>query len=189
MTTAVGFVAKTGWAVAVVLDGTDGSPTVIERRRLDLLEPETPGHVFHAASELPLADATRLVARVTAEAERGARRGLERLVAEHGVERVGLVAAAGHVPHDLAAILASHLLLHAAEAELVRHALEEAAAGASVPVVRTRKKELTATAERVLGVDEVTLQARLSELGRAVGAPWRQEQKDAALAAWLALAS
>ena len=66
--------------------------------------------------------------------------------------------------------------------------MSEAAAAADLPVVRHRKKELVATAQRVLGLGEDELRARLALLGQGVGAPWRQEQKDAALAAWLSLA-
>ena len=186
---AVGLVAKTGWAVAVVLDGPPGDPVVVDRRRLDLLQEGTPGHVYHAAAELAPDAAAALVARVRQEALDGATRTLIALTAEHGVDAVGLVAASGRVPDDLAAIFASHTLLHAAEGELVREALSEAAAAADLPVVRHRQKELVATANRVLDLRDDEVRARLTLLGQRVGAPWRQEQKDAALAAWLALAS
>jgi len=98
------------------------------------------------------------------------------------------VAASGHVPGDLAAIFASHTLLHAAEGELVREALSEAAAAADLPVVRHRQKELLAIAQRVLGLGDDEVRARLARLGQGLGPPWRQEQKDAALAAWLTIA-
>jgi hypothetical protein len=185
---AVGLVAKTGWAVAVVLDGSAADPVVVDRRRLDLLQPGTPGHVYHAAADLEPGPAEALVAHVHKEALEGARRGLAALTEEHAVAAVGLVAASGHVPDDLAAIFASHTLLHAAEGELVREALSEAAAAADLPVVRHRKKEFVATAQRVLGLAEDEVRARLALLGQGLGAPWRQEQKDAALAAWLTIA-
>jgi hypothetical protein len=55
--------------------------------------------------------------------------------------------------------------------------------------VRHRQKELAAAAERQLGLDSDALRVRLAALGQVVGPPWRQEQKDAALAAWLTRAS
>jgi hypothetical protein len=185
---AVGFVAKTGWAVAVVVDGSASDPVVIDRRRLDLLQPGTPGHVYHAAAELEPGPAEALVSRVHQEALDGARRGLAALTEDHAVDVVGLVAASGRIPDDLAAIFASHTLLHAAEGELVREALSEAAAAADLPVVRHRQKELLAIAQRVLGLGDDEVRARLVLLGQGVGPPWRQEQKDAALAAWLTIA-
>jgi hypothetical protein len=181
----LGLVAKTGWAAAVVLDGPADDPVVVDRRRLDLLQPGTPGHAYHAAAELAPRAAAALIAKVQREALEGATRGLAALADEHDVDAVGLVAASGHVPQELAAIFASHTLLHAAEGELVRDALSEAAAAADLPVVRHRQKELAATAERQLGLDGDTLRIRLAALGQAVGPPWRHEQKDAALAAWL----
>jgi hypothetical protein len=186
--TIVGLVAKTGWAAAVVLDGTAADPVVVDRCRLDLLQPGTPAHVYHAAADLDGADAARLVARVRREAIDGATRALAPLAERRGLDRVALVTASGHVPDDLAAIFASHTLLHAAEGELVREALTEAAAAAALPVVRHRQKELAALAERQLGLDETSRRARLTALGHTVGPPWRQEHKDAALAAWLTLA-
>jgi len=185
---ALGLVAKTGWAVAVVLDGSPTNPVVVDRRRLDLLQEGTPGHVYHAAAELEPDAAAELVARVHHEAIDGATRTLTALAGEHGVDGVGLVGASGRVPDDLQAVFASHALLHAAEGELVREALSEAAASAGLAVVRHRQKELVATAQRVLGLGDDELRTRLALLGQRVGAPGRQEQKDAALAAWLVLA-
>src|SRR5262249_15225556 len=113
--TTVGLVAKTGWAAAVVLEGTGPDPVVLDRCRLDLLNPGTPAHVYHAAAELDGPEAARLVSKVRTEAVDGARRTLTALADRHGVDRVALVAASGYVPDDLAAIFASHTLLHAAE--------------------------------------------------------------------------
>jgi hypothetical protein len=186
--TTVGLVAKTGWAAAVVLDGTPAEPVVVERCRLDLLQPGTPAHVYHAAADLDAGEAARLVSNVRREAIDGATRALATLAERHDLDTVALVAASGHLPDDLTAIFASHTLLHAAEGELVREALTEAAAAADLPVVRHRQKELAGLAERHLGLDEAARRVRLAALGHAVGPPWRQEHKDAALAAWLTLA-
>jgi len=186
--TTAGLVAKTGWAIAVVVEGTAAEPVIVDRRLLDLLPPGLPGNVFHVAGELDAADAERLVAQVRRAADEGATRAMAELIATYGVRVVAVVAASGQVPGEVAAILKSHALVHAAEGELVRDALAEAAATAGVPVVRTRRKELLATAERVLGIDAETVRAQLAALGRPIGPPWRQEHKDAALAAWIALA-
>jgi hypothetical protein len=186
--TTVGLVAKTGWAAAVVLDGTPAEPVVVDRCRLELLAPATPAHVYHAAADLEATAAARLVSTVRRQAIQGATQALATLAERHDLDAVALVTASGRVPDDLAAIFASHTLLHAAEGELVREALTEAAAAADLPVVRHRQKELAALAERQLGLDEPTRRARLTALGQSVGPPWRQEQKDATLAAWLTLA-
>src|SRR5206468_12652348 len=62
--TTLGLVAKTGWAAAVVLDGPVDDPVVVDRRRLDLLPPGTPGHAYHAAAALAPPAAAALIAKV-----------------------------------------------------------------------------------------------------------------------------
>ena len=50
-----------------------------------------------------------------------------------------------------------------------------------------RERDLPALCAAALGVSEGALRKRLAELGRELGPPWRQDQKSATLAAWLAL--
>jgi hypothetical protein len=66
--------------------------------------------------------------------------------------------------------------------------LEEAADqhGLGVHVVPAR--ELVPVAEAILGQDAATLRQTLAALGSALGPPWRKDQKDATLAAWVAVA-
>jgi hypothetical protein len=156
--------------------------------RLDLVGEALPANVFHVAADLPLDDARRLAQRVAGAAASVARRTVPELVDRHGVRVIALVGASGGVPHDVAAIVRSHALVHAAEGELVREALAEGAGAAGVAVVRIRRGDLGATAERMLGLGPEALRTALADLGRPVGPPWRQEHRDAALVAWLALA-
>ena len=53
---------------------------------------------------------------------------------------------------------------------------------------RIKEKELFNLAERKFDAPSAKLQRTLDELGKIVGPPWRQDQKFAALAAWLAAA-
>jgi hypothetical protein len=79
--------------------------------------------------------------------------------------------------------------MHAAEGEMFRAALAAAARQAGIAVVRVPAKDLAGEAERALHLGHDDLLAGLATLGAAAGRPWRQEEKDAALAAWLALAA
>ena len=65
----VGIRAHTGWAVAVALAGPVAAPTVVDRRRLDLTDPEVPRQAFHVAAELDPAAAEELVERANRAAE------------------------------------------------------------------------------------------------------------------------
>jgi hypothetical protein len=51
---------------------------------------------------------------------------------------------------------------------------------------RIREKELFDIAARELSRPAADLTRMLNDLGKIVGPPWRQDQKFAALAAWLA---
>jgi hypothetical protein len=72
---------------------------------------------------------------------------------------------------------------------MFRDVLAEAGRHHDLPVLAVRERELMArcTADLGLSADQIT--RRLAEFGRALGPPWRQDEKVATLAAWLALAA
>jgi hypothetical protein len=96
---------------------------------------------------------------------------------------------AGMPAWSVAEILSVHMRMHKAEGELFREALLAAAARAGVGITRVREKELEVLAGKVVGLAPAERRARLAEAGRQAGAPWARDQKDAALAAWIALRS
>src|SRR5262249_14952144 len=100
----------------------------------------------------------------------------------------GLLLSAARPATDLAAVLASHALIHAAEGDLFRDALARAAEACRVPLTRVREKDLLAEAGRALHSSEDALRTRLNAMGKDIGPPWRQDEKLAALVAWLCLA-
>jgi hypothetical protein len=190
---ALGLAARTARAVVVALRGPAGAPTVVDRRELDLAAPGLPVQVYHAASGLAPAAAEDLVRRAHLAGLQAARAGVEAAVAElrasgYRVAGAGLVLASGRVPPDLRDVLASHALLHAAEGELVRDALADAVERCGLHLTAAPRRELGEQAAAALGLDPSTLAARVAGLGRPLGPPWRQEHKQAALVAWLALA-
>ena len=178
--TAAGFVARTGWAVVVVVDRSQARPRVLHRDRIELVR-DLPANVYHRAVELTLDEAEALVDAVRNEADAAAHAAVAGLIRVHGVTAVGVVTGGTRLPDSLAPILASHALVHAAEGELYRDALIDAATDAGVAV------HLTPTAA-LDGDDLAPAREHLASLGRELGPPWRREQKDAALAAVAALA-
>jgi hypothetical protein len=96
----------------------------------------------------------------------------------HEVVRCGVLLGSGRPLPELAAILASHALIHTAEGELFRDALVWAARECGLPVTGVREKGLNAAALK-----------RLDALGKALGPPWTQDQKYATLAALMASGS
>jgi hypothetical protein len=189
---AIGFRAHTGWAVAVVLAGPPEAPAVVDRRRLDLTDPEVPRQAFHVAADLDAGAAEALVERATRTAEALAERAVRGLAGElwsagHRLAGAGVVLGGGRRLGTLAQILASHAAMHAAEGELYREVLVHAAAACGLPVTGVPARDLDDRAAAVLGVPVADLRRRVTELGRAWGPPWAQDQKSAALVAWVAL--
>jgi hypothetical protein len=191
---ALGLRVHSGWAALVAVAGPLEAPAVLDRRRLELAEPSVPGSAqpFHAAEGRRLAKAEDIIKRCTAGARRLARGGLKATLDDLGAQghapvACGLLLAAGRPLPDLAAILASHALIHTADGELYRDALADAAGRCGLALLRVKERELLAHSARVLKVREETLLPRLAEMGRGLGPPWRQDEKLAALAAWVAL--
>jgi hypothetical protein len=169
----VGLCSRTGSAVAVAVDGG----ALLGRWVLDLTEDRVPGQVWHVAAGLPVPEAAALVRRTVDTVTEVATRRLREVLAEVGpVEAVGVVVGDFPVPESVAAVLASHTLMHAAEGQLYRDALLDAAAALGQRGVGlSRKRAAALLAGELAG----TVRA----LGAAAGPPWRKEHKLAAVAA------
>jgi hypothetical protein len=194
VTAALGFSARTGWAaaVAVALD-RGGRPVLLDRRMVELIDGTVPRQVYHAASGLPLDRAATMVRRserVAGELAGAAVASMVDELASRGETAVaaGIPVGGSRVPAELETVLASHMLLHAAEGDLFRQALMAAADEHGLEVFAVPARDLMATAGRELGSSTEALRRTLTELGRPIGPPWRKDEKDATLAAWLALA-
>jgi hypothetical protein len=192
----LGFRAHSGWAAAVAVSGPPSAPEVVDRRRIEIADAEDPDakQPYHAAEGLDLGDAERLVRRCTQTSQRLARAAVgttltELRAAGHSVVGCGLLQGSGRALPGLAGILASHALIHTAEGQLFRDILTEAGRHHGLPVVEVRERELMARCAVDLGLSADKLTRRLAEMGRALSPPWRQDEKLATLAAWLALAA
>jgi SH3-like domain-containing protein len=99
----------------------------------------------------------------------------------------GLLLASGRPLPQLASILASHALIHTADGELFRDAIRSAAAASGLPVTAVRERELWAQAGQKLGDSAESIERRVAALGKALGPPWRADEKLATGVALLAL--
>jgi hypothetical protein len=188
---AIGLRAHSGWAALVALEGPVERPSVVLRRRIELSR-KLPRQPFHAAEGRPFKEAEGLIRRATDETHTLASQELRQAVAELSAGRTasigcGLLLAAGRPLPALAQILASHALIHAAEGELFREALRNASRECRLSMTEVKERELHDRATRSLGLPLADLSRRLAEWGRVLGPPWRQDEKLAALVAWLAL--
>ena len=192
---ALGFRAHSGWAALVVVAGDPRAPEVVLRERIEMADPELPGskQPYHAAEELDLAAAERLLKRFSDTAEGMADRGIGRAIRElkqagHEPKAAGILQASGRLPRDLGSILSSHALIHTADGVHFREALARASERAGLVAVRMPERALAEAAAAALRATAADLQARVALLGRALGPPWTADQKLASLLAWMLLA-
>ena len=202
MKVALGFKPHSGWAALVAIAaGARGRPELVDRRRIELVEARE-GHwakqPYHAAER-----ARRHEPGARDEARHIVSRGIEsaRRLAIHEVrEAARRIRASGH---DVAAcavlmsdalpdwsvdeILAVHFRMHKAEGVLFREALARAVRRCGLPFVSIPDKGLASYAAKALGASSVHAQAQITRLRDVSGPPWGQDQRDAALAAWIAL--
>jgi hypothetical protein len=189
---ALGFRVHSGWAALVTVAGSP--PVVIDRRRVEIADPAIAGSVqpFHAAEELAPAQAERLIQRCR-ESTQGLARGALRAAVDrlrqagHEVVGCGVLLGSGRPLPSLPQILASHALIHTAEGEFFRDAVVDAGCHCGLAITGVKERDLLVRASADLHASVEELQRRLAELGRAIGPPWQQDQKQAALVAWLAL--
>jgi hypothetical protein len=191
---AVGFRPHSGWTALVAVSLEKGEPVVLCRERVQLVE--TFSYKFrqpyHTAEKLPFERGREFISRVSLEARRLAHRALRGVQADlakdgHRLIQCGLLLASGRPLPSLEKILASHALIHTADGELFREALSRASARCGVQMFRVREKELLEHAVQAFRLTEAALLRRVTEIGRPLGSPWSQDEKFAALAAWLAL--
>ena len=193
MKTILGLKAHSGWAALVALGFRGDRTEVVERRRLELIEPgaEWAKAPYHAAEELKPEEGRRLVERGIAAAHRQSARALGDVVKELRVRGLGPVACAvlmgSPMPAwSVAEILAVHFRMHKAEGVLFREALARAAEAAGLEVVPVPEKTLQTDAPRALGAPWPAIAGEIDAFKASVGAPWGKDQKEAALAALIA---
>jgi hypothetical protein len=180
----------------VTVAGPLKSPLVLDRRRLILADPDSSPskQPYHAAEGLALPKARELVDRHIADARKRAGVSFSHLAEELAakglkVSRCAVLEASGRPLPSFDRILASHALIHAAEGEHFRGAVRRAASARRLTCLRLREKEILGAAAKVLHLPAAAIRSRLTALGKPLGAPWTQDEKLAALAAWVALAS
>ena len=192
---AVGCRAHTGWAAIVVVAGTFERPEILLRRRVELVDPDgrVRRNVYQAARGLESSEAAVRVdtgQRIAAEQASAA---LGQVVCE-AKDEGGFVRSCGVVVGafdgaPLASILASHALAHAAEGRLYQQALLRGAESVGLDSVAVPKKSIWEEGGSALGVPEDALRDGIVSLRREIGPPWAEDQKLAAVAAWIALAA
>ena len=191
MGSALGFTVKSGWACAVVLDGSRKSPGVVASRRVELSDPaDAHGRQpFHAATGTARTPG-RALDRLLASIEKFGALSMDAFIREH--EKAGRrFDGAGIVVGSLidpAQIANDHIRIHALEGQLFRGIVKKATDRRHMPSAVWRERDLYGFAAGELKRSESDVRRVVAAFGRSTEGPWRAEHKAAAVAAWLVIA-
>ena len=192
MKVAFGMKAHSGWVALVVAGICDADFTVVDRRRIELVEHEWAKQPYHAAEDMEAGAARDVVERGIEAARRIAVREMHAAVKREQERKNEVTACAVLVANampdwSIEEILAVHFRMHKAEGLLFRDALVRATKASGLRLVAIPEKLLMERAEKALGSPVSGLVRKVATLGKFVGPPWGKDQKDAALAAMIAL--
>jgi hypothetical protein len=199
---AIGIKAHSGWAALVALGQAHPGRrrrqrdlVVADRHRMELADlsaGEWARQPYHAAEGLAPDRARDVVQRGIETARRLALAELQAAVvraerAGHVVKTCAVLVGAPMPDWSTDEILAVHFRMHQAEGALYRDALIAASRACRLTPIELPEKRLADEASRAFRVPAARLLSEVSSLGSQVGPPWGKDQKDAALAAMMAL--
>jgi hypothetical protein len=156
---------------------------------MQLCDPSIKGskQPFHEAEPMPFAKAETFIQTCTTATAKLARRAVNEINRESPLRACCVLTASGKPLPDLRAILASHALIHTAEGEFYRDAIVAACGESRIAVRRVRERDMENELQK-LPVTAGAAKERIAAFGKQAGPPWTQDEKLAALGAWLMLA-
>ena len=173
-----------GWAVLVT---ADGNGTILDRRRVELVDEGLPKIPHHSEGQrLPLDEAVKLVERVRASAERHAKLVLDVVATEMPGSILGIaLRQCPELPPTIAERITNYRASNVADWVMYRRALAAAAEARGWPVHWYDPRRVQDAASQALGVEN--LDAHFAQLRRSLGPPWGQDHKMAMAAAIAAM--
>src|ERR1700724_3343307 len=183
---AIGVRMHSGWGALVAVSNNAGTVEVIERRRVVITTPGTPGanQPYHFAENLELPEAEKFLGNCFATSKRLALAAVRDVVGElrgrqYRVVGSAVLLASGRPLPPLSKILASHALIHAAEGEFFRDVFSKACQSLTVSVTGFRERDLDGCFHAAFGKTASQMKQQISTLGRSLGPPWNTDQKTA----------
>lgn len=178
--------------MAVLVAGPARAPRVLDRRRIELADPARPRTTQPYHAGFGTAQTSHVaIARLVRIVERSARRAALGLFREY--KRAGAVPRrAGIVAGSLidpAQIANPHIRAHASEGALFRRVVVENIARLGIRSTVVVERQVYRAAARAAHVTERRMKLAVAELGAQIEGRWRAEEKTAAAAALLVLAS
>jgi len=184
----LGVADHNGWAVCVTVAANRDLPVVVDRRRIELIEPGVPSQPYHHETVgMALPEAEQLVVRVRESVMRTTLARLTELRDEPQAYTIGAMTIRNppltYVPVTVAEAHASYPVMCRADGMMYHDALCTAARRLGLVVEQhDRGEEVTRAADR-LGVSVAQLEGLLQAEGERLGPPWQKEHRLAAAAA------
>jgi len=187
---ALGFRVKSGWAAAVLLTGSARSPRLCDVQRIDLSDPRFPEtrQPYHAAMG-KLETNPRKINRRVRVVRSIAQRSIATLLDGYRQNGYSIRHAALVVGSriDPASVANPHIRAHAFEGQLFRSVLEQSLHGHGIRTEVLLEREAYGQAAVELKQSHENVRRVIQNFRRDTKAPWRAEQKLAAVAACVAL--
>ena len=187
---ALGCRVKSGWAAAVLLNGSARSPRLCDVQRIDFSDPQLPEtrQPYHAGMGRLETDMKKISRRVDI-VRRITKKSIAKLLAGYRqqnftIKRAAFVVGSQIDPHS---VTNPHIRAHALEGQLFRSVLQESLHGHGIRTEVLLEREAYGKAAVELKQSNENVRCMIQNLGRDAKASWRAEQKLAALAAWFAL--
>ena len=187
----IGLRARTARAIAVILGGPAEAPIVLHKTEIKLIDPKVPATAqpYHVIMDLPWSQWPKAVNKSVRAIERAAAKALAQMIEEleangNKVTGVGVV---GAPDRDLARIGNPHIRAHAGEGILFRRVLEVGAEANRLKWRSFSDRDFDQAAAAVVGADYSKMKRKLDDLRPSVTTPWRADEKQAAMAAWVVL--
>jgi hypothetical protein len=184
-----------GWAHVVCVAAPGNVPTVVERRRVMLIDSGLPTLPYHHESiGMREDEANALIAGVRRSIAKCTSRALHRVVADLAPAYRAVALAIreppfAELPETVAAVWPSYRLQCAADGVMYQLALCRAARDLGLEVHLCRRGEETARAAARLEVHRDDMESFVTGTGRPSGPPWTQEHRRAYAAGIAALAT
>ena len=193
---AIGVRMHSGWGALVAISNAAGAIEVIDRRRIAVTTPGTPGvnQPYHFAKNLAPLDAERFIGNCLVASNVLALAAVRDVLNElsrrqYRVIGSAILLASGRPLPPLAKILASHAAIHAAEGAFFREVFSKVCQDLALSVIGFRERDLDDCLHAAFGKAAAKRKQQISNLGRSIGPPWTADQKTAASAALLVLAN
>jgi hypothetical protein len=194
LTAVLGVADHNGWAVCVTVAASRGVPVVVDRRRVELIEPGVPSQPYHHETVgMPRPAAEKLVVRVRDSVMRTT---LARLLQMRGELQPPYTIVAmtlrnpplDYVPVTVAEAHASYPVMCRADGMMYHDALCTAARRLKIALeLHNRGEEVARAADR-FGVGMAEVERFLKTAGDSLGPPWQKEHRHAVAAAVRVLA-